>query len=174
MPIKYGDLTIIHTYTYTILSFFGLSPSIESKLTFLFEDDTIYGVDDKIKNINFKFEETYVCQLPRYFTSDGLSDELRDTNKKKTYFRTKPIVKDGILCVRFNPLFSPYKKYDKSIGISSVYNGTYYYHKSGSAIEVFGILGINSNQYMPRYQFAYDSEEFTKEEVIYLINRIFT
>jgi hypothetical protein len=50
MPIKYGDLTIIHTYQYTILSFFGLSPSIESKLTFLFEDDTIYGVDDKIKH----------------------------------------------------------------------------------------------------------------------------
>ena len=26
---------------------------------------------------------------------------------------------------------------------------------------------------MPRFQFAYDDEEFTKEEVVYLINYIF-
>ena len=27
---------------------------------------------------------------------------------------------------------------------------------------------------MPRFQFAYDSDEFTKEEIVYLIHYIFT
>jgi hypothetical protein len=38
--------------------------------------------------------------------------------------------------------------------------------------EIFGIIRIKSNEYMPRFQFAYDSDEFTKEEIVYLIHYI--
>jgi hypothetical protein len=39
--------------------------------------------------------------------------------------------------------------------------------------EIFCIIRIKSNEYMPRFQFAYDSDEFTKEEIVYLIHTIF-
>ena len=59
------------------------------------------------------------------------------------------------------------------MSIPSCYNGIYYCYKSNEKPEIFGIIRIKSNEYMPRYQFAYDDEEITKEEVIYLINYIF-
>jgi hypothetical protein len=167
MPIKYGDLTIIYNEQYTIFSFFGYK---ESKLIFLFEDDTICEVDDKIKNIHFKFNESYPNQLPTSFEKDVIGED-----NKKIYCKTNPSVHtSGVLYMPLAPFFG--KKYDKSITryIASNYNGTYYNHKLDSNIKVFGILRIESSDNMPRYRFAYDSEEFTKEEVMYLINRIFT
>jgi hypothetical protein len=53
------------------------------------------------------------------------------------------------------------------------YNSIYYCHKKSLKPEIFGIISIKSNEYMPRFQFAYDNDEFTKEEIIYLINNIF-
>lgn len=168
MPIKYGDLTIIYNEQYTIFSFFGLGPYKESKLIFLFEDDTICEVDDKIKNIYFKFNESYPYQLPTSFEKDVMGED-----NKKIYCKSNQILHtSGVMYIPLAPLFG--KKYDRSITIGSIYNGTYYNHKLDSNIKVFGILRIESSDNMPRYRFAYDSEEFTKEEVMYLINRIFT
>jgi hypothetical protein len=39
--------------------------------------------------------------------------------------------------------------------------------------EIFGIVRIKSNEYMPQFKFAYDTDEFAKEEIVYLIHTIF-
>jgi hypothetical protein len=49
----------------------------------------------------------------------------------------------------------------------------YYCNKNLEELDVFGIIRIASSDHMPRFQFAYDTTEFTKEEVCYLIHHIF-
>jgi hypothetical protein len=66
-----------------------------------------------------------------------------------------------------------YPKYDPSVDIKSVYNEIYYNLKIPNNIDVFGIKRIPSTEHMPRFQFAYDSDKFTKEEVSYIIHYIF-
>jgi hypothetical protein len=172
MPIKYGDLTIIHNEQEinifsTISLFFGkeITSTKESKLIFLFEDEEICEDDDKLKDFEFIFRECSSSRLPSYFEKGG--------KHKKVYFKKTPIEKEDKIYINFTSLFSPYKKYNTYIKVGSCYNGIYYCHKSSSKIEVFGILRIKSSETMPRFQFAYDSNEFTKEEVIYLIIHIF-
>jgi hypothetical protein len=172
MPIKYGDLTIIHNESEinifsTISLFFGyeITSTKESKLIFLFEDEEICEADDKIKKFKFTFFECSSSRLPSYFEKGG--------KHKEVYFKKTPTKKEDKLWIDFKPLFSPYKKYNTYIREASCYNGIYYCHKLCSKTEVFGILRIKSSETMPRFQFAYDSNEFTKEEVIYLINHIF-
>ena len=55
------------------------------------------------------------------------------------------------------------------MNILSKYNCIYDCYKSGLIPEIFGLIRINSTEQMPRFLFAYDSEEFTKEEIIYLV-----
>ena len=38
---------------------------------------------------------------------------------------------------------------------------------------MFGLVRIKSTEQMPWFQFAFDSDELTKEEIIYLIHHIF-
>ena len=38
---------------------------------------------------------------------------------------------------------------------------------------LFGIIHTKSNKYMNRYQFAYNAEEFTRDEIVFLIRSIF-
>jgi hypothetical protein len=170
MPIKYGELTIIYNKEeISIFSDFLLwlkyEPNVpnKSKYVFLFEDGEICEINDKLKNLQFKFMDNISSKMPIYFGK-----------KKKFYFYKKPILDDsGKYRLNFKQLFSLYTKYNSSMSIPSCYNGIYYCYKSNEKPEIFGIIRIKSNEYMPRYQFAYDDEEITKEEVIYLINYIF-
>ena len=70
-------------------------------------------------------------------------------------------------------LFESCVNYKLSMKKPSQYNCIYYCHKNLVEPEVFGIVLINSNEYMPRFKFAYDSDEFTKEEIVKLIYYIF-
>ena len=74
----------------------------------------------------------------------------------------------------FNQLFRSYLKFNTLMNIQSVYNCIYYCYKNGAESEVVGLIRIKSSDQMPRFQFAYDSDEFTKEEIIYLIHYIFS
>ena len=56
--------------------------------------------------------------------------------------------------------------------VSSCFNCIYYCHKYGTQ-NVFSILKLYSNEDKPRFLLAYDSDEFNKDEVIYLVNCIF-
>ena len=153
MSIKYGDLTIIWQPLQRWVSWAKGEP--QDQYIFLFDDTEICEVKDKYINFNFTFLNRIDNELPRYFK--------------------KPIEKEERLCIYFsqdNPNFVMFSAYSKNnICIKSRYNGIYYTYKNGKP-DVFGIKRIKSTESMPRYQFAYDTNEFTKEEVMYLLYTI--
>ena len=177
MPVKYGELTIIHNKKEaTILSSFLTwmkyenRPPNKSKYVFLFDDGEICDSEDKLRDLHFKFLDSVSSAMPLYFEKKK-ENKLSDS---RIYFFKKPIKdKNNNSSLVFGPLFTPYTKYDSNINIPSVYNSIYYCHKHSGTPEIFGILRIKSNECMPRFQFAYDSDEFTKEEIVYLIHHIF-
>jgi hypothetical protein len=173
MPIKYGELTVIHNMHPTnvfgnISLWLGIEPHATkaTKFVFLFEDGDIRDADDvNATGYTFRFIESGRFALPIYF---------RKKSKDRTcYFFKHPLTIDGKFRVDFKPLFSAYAKFNSSVKVSSNYNGTYYSHQGVEPVERFGIVRINSGESMPRFLFAYESDEFTKEEVIEIIYRIF-
>jgi hypothetical protein len=167
MPIKYGELTIINNKEETTLltSFllwleYANKPPKNSKYIFLFDDGQICDYDDNIFNFNFKFSNIILSNDILYFKKNN-----------HTYFNKQPILnKNNEASLQFKNLFSSYSKYNIKTAIPSIYNCIYYCHKVLLPKEIFGILRIKSNESMPLFQFAYDSDEFTKEEIIYLID----
>jgi hypothetical protein len=170
MTIKYGELTIIKNDEQTILSsLLYWITSKKSEYIFLFDDGTICDYDDKIHvDLDFEFLNRVYSVLPAYFEK-----KINDNNQRlRVYFDKKINTESSDSLLHFNQLFSSYLKYKSEMNILSKYNCIYYCHKSLKT-EIFGLLRIKSSEQMPRYQFAYDSDEFTKEEIIYLIHYIF-
>ena len=128
-----------------LASFFSCFKS-NDKYIFSFDEE----IRDDIKDFQYTFFNSKFSVLPIYFEN------------KQTYFREK--------YPDFNKLFSLYSKYIGSV--ESDYNCIYYCHTGYSTRDAFGMVRIKSSENMPRYQFAYD--DFTKEEVMYLIHTIFT
>lgn len=181
MPIKYGDLTIIHkeqTNIFTSLTtWLGYEKyaTKESKLIFLFDDGEVCDAEDKLKDFKYKFSS--IClgfYYPFYFEKTEDKEESKTKcHFKRIYFFKKPLLDNKKNRLDFNPLFSSYTKFNHTLKEPSIYNCIYYCHKSGDKPNIFGIIRIKSSESMPRFQFAYDTEEFTKEEIIYLIHYIF-
>jgi hypothetical protein len=73
----------------------------------------------------------------------------------------------------FSNFFNNYTKYSNQNLVVSKYNSIYYNYNNLGESQIFGIVGLKSSESKPRFQFAYDSDEFTKEEIIYIINYIF-
>lgn len=178
MNIKYGELTIIYhkekinifTNFLTWLESFDDSeiPPKNSKFIFLFDDEEICD-SDKLTDFNFKFLNSIISPLPLYFEK---------TQNKKIYsdiFFLKDSIKNKKYncSLDFNQLFSSYSKFNSLMNIESNYNCIYYCHDILLKPEIFSIVRIKSNNNMPRYQFVYDSNKFTKDEIIYLIHKIF-
>jgi hypothetical protein len=169
MTIKYGELTIIYTEKEQsiIETFFSWINEEQqkkkpSKYIFLFDDETIYD-ESTIKDFKYEFLNSCLKMMPRYF---------RNKEFNKIYF-CKSNYKEKTQKIEFDNLFMSYPKYDSSVDIKSVYNEIYYSLKIPINTDVFGIIRIASSDIMPRFQFAYDADEFTKEEVSYLIYHIF-
>ena len=186
MPIKYGDLTIIHKETEnvftTLRTWLGYEKSVtkESKLIFLFDDGEVYDVEDKLKDFKYKFSS--ICMgfyYPFYFEKTEDTEESKTKHHyKRIYFFKKPLLENEKKRLNFNPLFSSYTKFNHTLKEPSIYNCIYYCHKyllnsTTNEPEIFGLIRIKSTEQMPRFQIAYDSDEFTKEEIIYLIHHIF-
>ena len=176
MPIKYGELTIIHDKDSTgiftnLILWMGREIIIneKSKLLFTFEDD-----EDKI------FETENICDFKFDFSFNSYGKKLPFNFKKNinnkygfktTYFQKETYVKDNKERLDVCALFSFYKKYNISKRLGSIYNCAYYFFNPTKS-EIFGLLKIQSNDLMPRFIFAYDSDEFTKEEIVYLIKSL--
>jgi len=173
MTIKYGELTIIKDneqsnlssllYWITNEEYLGKKP----KYIFLFDNGEICDAEDKLLDFHFNFLKGFMSVLPVYFEK-----ETKENQRQQVYFDKKINTKtpDSLLC--FNQLFTDYPKYKGDMTILSKYNCIYFCYKSGLKPEIFGLIRIKSTEQMPRYQFAYDSNEFTKEEIIYLIHHI--
>lgn len=172
MTIKYGELTIIINYKeQTIMDTFfrwvnNETPIELNKYIFLFDDGIIFD-DTKIKEFKYIFLESYLKLMPMYFK--------QPINIKEDYniYFCKSNKEQKTQKIDFDNLFMGYSKYNPSVNIESPYNEIYYCHKNLKKTNVFGMIHIPSSEYSPRFQFAYDSEHFTKEEVSYLLYHIF-
>lgn len=173
MTIKYGELTIIKEKEQSNLEMFVNWLTNEedqirkTKYIFLFDDGEICDFEDKLLvDFNFSFRvSSYISRLPMYFRKN-------EDYSHPIYFNKyiDPKMLDSLLC--FNQIFIAYSKYRYDMNISSKYNCIYFCHKSLLSPEIFGLIRIKSSEQSPRFQFAYDSEEFTREEIIYFIHRI--
>ncbi len=169
MTLKYGELTIIYDNKVQTLvnTFFSWLNDEElkkepTKYIFLFDDGIICD-ETNIKDFNFEFLNSCLNLMPAYFHREKFVRIY--FRKRDKEIKTKKI--------EFDNLFMSYPKYDSSVHTKSVYNEIYYCHKNLGQLNVFGIIRIPSSDNMPRFQFAYDTTEFTKEEVSYVIHHIF-
>jgi hypothetical protein len=193
MTIKYGELTIIKdTEQSTLSSLLYWITNEEykvkkSKYIFLFDDGEICDAEDKLLgNFNFSFlNDINLDLLPFSFTNSiryklpiYFEIKSKESKERRIYFHKGMDVKTSTSLLDFNQLFTSYSKFKCDMNILSEYNGIYYCHKfllnsETNKPEIFGLIRIKSTEQMPRFQFAYDSDEFTKEEIIYLIHHIF-
>jgi hypothetical protein len=175
MPIKYGELTIIHKQEeYTLTNIFNWltnwSPN-KSTYIFLFEDGEICEYTYKSTEVEFDFElYGSSFKMPFYFHRKEDNHEC----EYRLYFYKNP---DGYSTYNsltdFNALFGNYSKYDEyCVNVISKYNSIYDCYKNLSKIVILGIVNIRSNESMPRFQFAYDSDEFSKKDIVCLIYKI--
>ena len=174
MSIKYGELVIIYNKTNMNIftnfitwlncddKSFNQKPPTKYKYIFSFDDGEICDYNDQIKDFNFDFFKSSLSTIPSYF------QKIKNKKHNKIYFYKRELEKDN-----YNKLFSSYSKYDVLMNINSDYNSIYFCHNLSLKQDIFGLIGIKSNEFMPRYQFAYDTDEFTKEEIIYLIHYLF-
>ena len=173
--IKYGDITIIHNEEeLNILTSLKVWLGYErittknSKILILFEDGEVFAAEDKLKDFEYKFFTSF--STPLYFKKNK-----RDSNNDNyIYFYKNPTLKDNLYKLDFKPLFNSYTKFNSSMNVASYYNRIYFLNKYSGETEIFGILRIKSSENMPRFQFAYDSDEFTRDEIVYLIHYMFT
>jgi hypothetical protein len=187
MPILYGELTIIHSpeqisgWSFYLNSLFGNEYRInkQSKILATFDgEDTIYETDklDKGDLTKYNYQYTYmntqydVKLFPRYFEKNGKPNTHPHT---QMYFLETPKMVDDKLSIDFRKLFSTCQKRYQNKNIPSAYNFAYYCY-SPIQKQVLGLLRIQSSEEMPRFLFAYDDDEFTKEEVLYLLNTMLT
>ena len=193
MPIQYGELTIMFNkdevgLLTNVLMWFQYEPAPPKKSTyiFLFEDGDIRDMDeDTLPKCLFTFFNGQLTPLPLYFERPkNISQTIN-----QRYCHKRPIKKQtndtNVFTIDCRSLFGAYSKYHISNGLRSCYNCIYYLQtpldlvncnkkENGVSPEIFGIIRIQSNEYMPRFQFAYDSDEFTKDEVMYLIYKMLT
>ena len=157
MTIKYGEITIIHheqTKLESVL-YWITNKEVKPEYVFLFEDGEICDTENVV-DFYFKFLDSFASPVPIYF------EKTINTPRLQIYFDKK--------LKNFNELFADYSKYKSDMIIGSKYNCIYDCCKT--LPDKFGLVHIKSTEQMPRYQFAYDSDEFIKEEIIYLIHRI--
>jgi hypothetical protein len=194
MTIKYGELTIIKDIEQSTLSNLLYWITNEehkvkkSKYIFLFDDGEICDAEDKLLgNFNFSFlNDINLDLIPFSFTNSFMSKlplsfeikSKKSENRRIYFLKGMDTEKTLGSLLDFNQLFKSYSKYMSDMKILSVYNCIYYCHKfllnsKTNQPEIFGLIRIKSTEQMPRFQFAYDSDEFTKEEIIYLIHHIF-
>ena len=171
MTIKYGELTIIkgQSKLTSWLSWLTNDEQQEkkSKYIFLFDDGEICDAEEKLLDFNFEFLDSIVSILPVY-----IEKKTKENQRPRVYFDKKINTQtpDSLSC--FNQIFTDYTKYKCDMTILSKYNCIYDCCRSLKP-EIFSFVRIKSTEQMQRYQFAYDTNEFTKEEIVYLIHRIF-
>jgi len=193
MTIKYGELTIIKDKEQTTIS--SLLNWItneeykvkKSKYIFLFDDGKICDAEDKLlENFNFRFLNDINLNLIPFSFTNSIRYKLpiyfeiksKESKTSRIYFHKGMDVKTSHSLLDFNQLFISYSKFKCDMNILSEYNCIYYCYKfllnsETNKPEIFGLIRIKSTDQMPRFQFAYDSDEFTKEEIVYLIHHIF-
>lgn len=176
MPVQYGEITIIHNEKeeglvksiFRTLFDYEFKPQKNSQIIVLFENGEICEIKDKLKDFHYEIFDDSLSMTPRYFDKN-----INNTHYRFIYFRQESKIFENKEYLDFNNLFKYYSKYSKDNTCDSTYNCVYYKNKCPEKVEVFGIIRLKSTETKPRFQFAYDTDEFSIDEVIYLINYIF-
>ena len=176
MSIKYAEITIIFDtknegfFTNLKRNWLGYETFCdgETDIIISFDDGTLSCVKDEFTDCNFKFFVGISSLLPMHFQEDNREKE----KYRNTYFQRQPIKKEnGNLHLDFKKIFSIEIR-EKYKLVASCFNCIYYCVKNNNQ-DIFSILKIYSNEDKPRFLLAYDSDEFNRDEVIYLVNCIF-
>lgn len=175
MSIKYSEITVIFDtvnegiFRNLSRNWFGRETfcNDETDIVISFDDKNIC-VKDEFKDCNFKFFVGISSLFPMHFEVKEKKEKYR-----RTYFQRAPIKKeDGNFHLDFKKIFSN-KILLKYKSVPSCFNCIYYCINNDGNKDVFSILKIYSNEDKPRFLLAYDSDEFSQEEIIYLVNCMF-
>ena len=168
---RHGNLTIIHSKeSWNIWKWFKPTPK-KSRYIFLFDDGEIFETNiNEITDQKFKFFYGTYIPFPVWFEKKVDSHK---TEHNRCFFYKNRIQNETDTSSDFNHLFQSYSNYIPSKTIQSDCNIIYHSYKVGTQPEIFGLIRIKSNEHMPQFQFAYDHEEFTKDEIMYLIHYMF-
>ena len=169
--MKYGEITIVYEKdeTESFFSFFGLfKKRIIKNIVILFDDGDIYDTKTKYEDKNYDFLWPYSgfegrSVVPRYF----------DT-KKNIYFKHEEVTRDGELYLNYDKTVFDNTIYKIDNLHASEYNCIYYKNRSLKKINILYLLRLKSSNESPRHVVFYDTDEFNKSEIIYLIHTIFT
>jgi hypothetical protein len=177
MTIKYAEITIIFDtvnegiFTNLSRNWLGYETFCDedSNIIISFDDGTLSCVKDEFKDCNFEFFVGISTLLPMHFGRGKRENE----KYRSIYFARNPEKRaDGNLHLDFTKIFPSEmtKKYKMN---PSCFNCVYHCHNGSETKNVFSILKIYSNEDKPRFLMAYDSDEFNRDELIYLVNCIF-
>ena len=167
--IKYAEITIIRNLQEeSILNYFNRLLGNENNtnendtIIILFDDETISDVKIEYNN-KLKLGPT---DFRTYFPSYII---IKD---KPIFYYKSPNEVNGIKKLNFRSIFANNKKHLTTKKETSIYNIIYYNLINNN--EVFAIIKIKSNEEKPRYLLAYDDKYFEKDDIIYLVNYIFS
>jgi len=165
--MKYAEITVIlnlneESIFYRITRFLGHENQTNETdtLILLFGDGTICDVKKEYIDKKFTLGPLgFQGTGPLHFTPPG----------KATFFSKTYTNANGVKKMNFNHIFScnpTYFAYEKD---SSIFNMIYQ-----TGVEVFAIVKIVSSETSPRYLLAYEEEFFNKDDIIYLVNQVFS
>ena len=171
MPIKYGEIFVKHNtenlWTNTVF-WFGYDEqtvSEDSTIIVKFDDGDVQEVSNDLFETNDKIE------ISEYMI-------IKNDSERHKYFKRNPKKEsDGTTSLSVGGIFKNYNNFNLDNSIASYFNYVYYKFKFVDTelkkIDVFAVLRIKSSVSSPKYQVAYNSDDFSKEEILYLINCIF-
>jgi len=178
MPIKHAEVTIIINLEYqSMLNYLNGLLGNENKtndndvIIVLFDDETVSDV--KKEYINTKFNMGPIscdANVPQWFKITG-----GDTFFSKSPTRTYGSNLTQSYCIKklnFSKIFASSNRYLTSKLVPSVYNSIYY--RLSDNCDMFAIVKIKSNEGKPRFLVAYEDELFKKDDIIYLVNHLFS
>jgi hypothetical protein len=141
----------------------------KSRYVFLFDDGEIFDTNiNEIPDLKFKFFYGTYIPFPVWFEKKV---DSRKPDHNRCFFYKNQIQPE--IGNDFKHLFQSYSNYNPAKIIQSDCNMIYHCYKVGTQPEIFGLIRIKSKEDMPQFQFAYDHEEFTKDEIVYFIHHIF-
>ena len=173
MKVKYGEIFVKHNtedlWTNASLWLGYDEETINSEDTTIiveFDDKDIREVSNKSTNSNVNIE----FKNDKYIIKRG--------DKDNVYFAEEPHIGTyGKRSLGVGKIFKNYKYYDAANGIASSFTCIYCKHNVVDGIVKkllgFSLIRIKSSISSPRYQMAYNSDEFSKDEILCLINCIF-
>jgi len=176
IDIKYGEITITNKNNpilSKLIRYFGHESKISdsSDIIILFDEDkSVIDTKDIQNDSHFGFYTGLNCSIPSWIDRDN-KDGMREM-----FFYKKPTLINGEFTLIFKYIFNNFEKYNKEYKyniVPSIFNCIYFRNTQTEKEDIFSIQKIASNETNQRYIFAYDCNEFTRNDIAYIVEVIF-